>query len=190
MIADTLILLAEKSLDNLLSEIGVDISPRDLAYPTSDKKFIRLAGTNDTVEVKDQSISFRVGLSITTSARIGSNSLQNEYVPYLEIIDIQERAVIHLVTNQLLITNLRSVLPSTIFIRGRFETSFIDLTPAPTLDNFYSSHGNGERSVKGLKLTQTILSPTIEVPFRCMQDLSSLVDTGDIRNAIESLTWE
>lgn len=140
--------------------------PFDKAYPTSGQVFVRLAGKDLSIDLSEEVVILDIQVTVTCSARLRTSARQNEYKPYLAVIDIAEKIFFWLLSYQELRGELQTLFPQS-SVTGRMESGHLSLEPIPVHADFYDSTEVHSRGPAGLKIDQTIMLPRIRIPMLC-----------------------
>lgn len=166
MIADKIIEILETELN---TKTKVNLVPMDEAYPTSGTEFVRITGSTNSINFAEQTLNVVVGITVTTSVRLGKQSIKTRRNPYLELVNVAEIIYLHILTSDSVLSALRTQFPAPVSFNGRFTSSFLNLQAIAVYPEFYSSKQNADREISGFKLEQEFFSPTMNIPLSCSQ---------------------
>lgn len=169
MIADHLLNLIEKSLDQLTD---VDVAPRDTAYPNRGEKFIRLSAVGVDMRRNEHNIRALVRFKVTSSIRTRKFPLQKEWMLYNELIDLSERTFYRIIRDEKLLFAVRTVFPPPFSVYENFSSQLLDLQVQEVYPDFYGSTDKPSpsgRRVAGFKVEQVFESPVITIPIQCFE---------------------
>ena len=165
MITDQVILAIEKSLD---TTFDAHVVPEREAYPTSGYKFIRVSGTNTLIVINEGSIRFTVNFMVQCSIRTRDFLKQHKQTPYFELVDLQERCFLHLLTDQGVQTDLYGIAEN-ISVIERVKSNSLNTTVQTVTPDFYGSDDFSSTREAGYLLTQHYSAPSLIVPMECLE---------------------
>lgn len=164
MITDTFLTVLEESLD-LYRE--VQIVPQNVAYPTSGNIFTRIWGEHTAIDILDTSIRFAIKFTVSCSIRTRDHMIQTKQIPYLQLIDLQEKYFFYLQSNQDVYSKLRERLPAGVNVHGRFLSQYLNTRVQETYPSFFNSEDESSRRESGFLLDQQYEAPIIEISPSC-----------------------
>ena len=164
MITYEVISIVEQSLDTILD---AHISPESTAYPTSGSTFVRVSGENTDITFMQDSIKVIVYFTVTCSVRTRDYLVQNKYLPYKILLDLQEKSFFHIIQDVTLISSLYAIAER-MSVTGRFTSTNMNTRIQEVFPDFFSSTDTTSTREAGFMISQTYSTPVITIPFECL----------------------
>lgn len=186
MITNTLLRLVE---DRINEKFKAYLVPIDKAYPTSGRRFIRVAGNSLSLTLDGDSLKCELQIVVTCSIRSRTKNVQSQQELLGEIIDLAEMVYFHLLLDLNINSKILNSFPtepdsSRISVDGRWECNYVDLRAEPVYADFYDAREVHERMPAGMKVDITLLAPRIWIPIGCGTlpfSLQTELDTSEIK---------
>ena len=156
--------LVETTLD---AKVEAHVVPETEAYPTSGSTFIRVSGDYTDIQFREQSVQFTVGFTVSCSIRTRDFLTQNKRIPYVTLLNLQERCFF-IITQDLTLVSGLSAIAERISVSGRFTSSVLNTKVQNVYPDFFGSTDLSSTREAGYMLSQSYVSPKIIIPMECL----------------------
>lgn len=165
MITDKLIQAVETELD---TKWDSHIVPEGEAYPTSGQFFMKVTGEATEIDFTEAMFKFKVVFQVTCSVRTRHYPVHAKRVPYLALIDLQEKAFLHLISSNDLLVAIKDI-PGVSSTTGRITSTLLRTLPTVVGPSYFNStdYDSSTREA-GYTLTQSYSSPEIHMGLECL----------------------